>query len=388
MAADAKHFKSRIALDMMTSLVTGEKFLNKFSVMAKDAKVLYVSEEDNGGMVSRRLDEVWDEKAPEAHPFGQMIVKEVDGRSVVEWSPPEELPFYVMAREGFVASSESWQSTLSDYIERYELDLVVIDTLFATAGDMDVDRGTEVMSKMLGPLRTLVQMHNCTILILHHNRKSRNGETVPGKDMMGSGALHAWVEAGIYIRSKVQVPHLTRIDLDGRARTGEAGGEVRIPGYEVKIHLESKANPERSYILSIPEIQRKFVGRGSVAQTAGMIVTWQPVVSESLPDDPESSNGVAYTTTYNNTTNGQVGKVSREWSKQSWNEKLGRTGDYVPAIVRQLKECGATNAGRAMTQGVLAERTGKARSTLYRQLMAAVKKDQIKIEDNKYWVES
>jgi hypothetical protein len=66
---------------------------------------------------------------------------------------------------------------------------------------VDTDRAPEVMQRMLRPLKILAQKHDCAVAIVHHNQKGDSGKR-GGQDMLGSVALHAWVENALYVRDK------------------------------------------------------------------------------------------------------------------------------------------------------------------------------------------
>jgi hypothetical protein len=80
---------------------------------------------------------------------------------------------------------------------------------------------------MLRPLRDEARKHDTAICIVHHNKKAANQGGRAGQDMLGSTALHAWVECALYARSKdtngeIQIEREAKLAMD-------MGFKVKIP---------------------------------------------------------------------------------------------------------------------------------------------------------------
>ena len=196
-----KSYKSWIGLDLAVTIATGTNFLNDSShpMVGGPKPVLMLLEEDDKRLVLSRLAQILEAKDPEAFWHGQLSV---DASGAVVWrGPNRELPLALHIGHGFIASDEGWQAWLDEMMGEGKFSFVVIDTLGTTAGDIDTDRANEVMSKMLRPLKILSQKHDCAIGIVHHNKKG-DGTARAGQDMLGSVALHAWVENALYVRKK------------------------------------------------------------------------------------------------------------------------------------------------------------------------------------------
>lgn len=225
-AGAPKSYKSWTAIDLAVSVATGRPFLNQPQFHARmAAPVLYLQEEDNLHLVMQRIAAVFEGKAPELHWHGQLAVAGTDGSTsddihtpahdvqsaqggpqrpvpVLHWSPPvDDVRLAVHVQAGFIASDPGWQAWLADVVAEHKFALVVIDTLGTTAGEVDTDRAQDLMTKVLRPLKTIATTYDCAICVVHHNRKG-DGAGRAGQQMLGSVALHAWVDAALYARTK------------------------------------------------------------------------------------------------------------------------------------------------------------------------------------------
>jgi len=258
-SGDPKSYKSWTALDMAVSVATGVPFLGdpQFAIAGGPRPVLYIQEEDNEIVVRDRLSTVVDGRVPWLHWDG--IISCTNG--MVSWDPPEaSIPLGFHVRTGFVASDPGWQMWLADIIQTAGIGHVIIDTLGTTAGDIDTDKAQELMGKVLKPMRLISHETGAGITIVHHNRKgSNNGTDRGGAKMLGSVALHAWVDDAMYIRDREQM------------RTGAT---------KVRIERESKAATEHRWTLEVP--------RMGVNGETGIMTAWEPVVGiwDTSEDEP------------------------------------------------------------------------------------------------------
>lgn len=205
-----KSYKSWMALDMAISITTGTPFLNQpgYSV-SKPKPVLYLQEEDDIRLVMERLALITEGKAPDQFWNGQVThTGEITSEGVptsdsLVWAPPTRpIPLAMHVQTGFIASDPSWQSWLDEIVQEGKFAMVIIDTLGTVAGEIDTDKSGELMTRMLKPLRVIARKNDTAICIVHHNKKAANQGGRAGQDMLGSTALHAWVECAIYARSK------------------------------------------------------------------------------------------------------------------------------------------------------------------------------------------
>lgn len=247
-----KSYKSWMALDLAVSVATGSPWMNQetFKVHS-ESPVLYLQEEDDLRLVMERLATITESKAPDRFWNGQLEVN-IDPDAdpfAIDWKGPSSpIPLGMHVQTGFIASDPGWQSWLDEVIEENQFALVIIDTLGTTAGDIDTDSSGEMMNRLLKPLKVLAQKHNTAITVVHHNKKSA-GQGRAGNDMLGSVALHAWVDCAIYARSK---------DIDG----------------VVSVEREAKLAQDRSIRFKIPFMFEDV--------KTGKRVLWDP--EEVIPD--------------------------------------------------------------------------------------------------------
>ena len=219
-AGAPKSFKSWMAIDMAVAVATGGLWLNQanFKVM-RPGNVLYIQEEDDMRMVMQRISSIAESKAPDMYWHGQ--IEEHGGH--IYWTPPTaDIPIAMQVQTGFIASDAGWQAWLDEMIEEGQFELVIIDTLGTVAGELDTDKAGELMNQMLKPLKVLANKHDTAICVVHHNKKGE-GSNRAGQDMLGSTALHAWVDCAIYARSKnaegvVQIEREAKMAMDLSAK--------------------------------------------------------------------------------------------------------------------------------------------------------------------------
>lgn len=239
-----KSYKSWMALDFAVSVSTATPWMGFEQHRVRKARpVLYVQEEDDLRLVMSRLANVLEAKAPHLHWHGRLEVARTETQGPtpratkgsgllpsvrVSWDGPQgDVPLAVHVQGGFVASDPGWQAWLTDTVAEGQFALVVIDTLGTTAGDVDTDRSGDLMTKILRPLKAVAQQHGTAVCMVHHNRKSNgDGKTRAGNEMLGSVALHAWVDCAIYARSRDD--GLLQIEREAKLAP-EMSMRIRVP---------------------------------------------------------------------------------------------------------------------------------------------------------------
>lgn len=261
-AGAPKSYKSWMALDMALSVATGTKFLGTFNTT--QGRVLYVQEEDSDIQVFDRTMKVFAGKPQEVHPWGYM---KLTGKRVVWHGSEGDRLMRLVVRKGVDLTSAEWQGMLAEQCEEYEYDLIIVDTLGTTSGDADTDKSRDV-NKVLKPLKVLAEQYGCAISVVHHFSKSgqsgTNGSNRGGHKMLGSVALHAWIETGIYVGDKT---------------------ETRPRVYMVPIERESKSSQDLRFHVEVPRIG--YVTTDDNGEIAGGM-GWNPTVSFRTRDEDES----------------------------------------------------------------------------------------------------
>jgi hypothetical protein len=218
-AGAPKSYKSWMGLDLALSVATGTAFLNQDQFrVSKPETVLYLQEEDNLALVMDRLANILESKAPDRLYHGQMVIAGGDMQRDLKisvpasarsgdviWAPPVgDVPLALHVQTGFIVSDPGWQSWLDEVLDEGKFALVIIDTLSTTVADTDMDKTSDLMTKVLKPLKQLANKHDAAVCIIHHNKKAATDEKGrrAGNDMLGAVGLHAWVDCAIYARSK------------------------------------------------------------------------------------------------------------------------------------------------------------------------------------------
>lgn len=219
-----KSYKSWMALDMAVTVASGGFFMNNPDYrVQKPGKVLYLQEEDSMATVMERLQIINEAKSPETYWHGQMRTEACDSDGVVYdgpvvvWDPPTNiLPIAMQIKTGFISSDPNWQSWLDETLTATDFDIVLIDTMGTTQGDIDPNDSVQLMEKVLKPLKQLAQKHDTAVAIVHHNKKASNQGGRAGNDMLGSVALHAWVDCALYARSKDATGSVVEVERESK----------------------------------------------------------------------------------------------------------------------------------------------------------------------------
>lgn len=383
-AGAPKSYKSWVALDMAVALASGAPFLGRFPVLGRGRKVLILQQEDSKALVRERFGVVADGVSPPHHRAGMLRWSERWGR--VEWQPPLPLGLWIEVRTGFTASDESWQSWLEEYVAEEGIDLVLIDTLFTSAGNLDLDKSQELMTKMLSPLRAIADRNNCAVAIVHHNKKDSYGNgkdgdaevtsglsARAGKDMLGTVAMHAWVDTSLYVRARRPVARVAGVAVEAGGRDGgdrsggESGGAEKwlgVPGVEVFVERETKLAEDLRFRVGIPRMSR---GPGAADDDRALAAAdrWMPQVTMGWKSETEGDE-------VKNPGDGR-------WRPERDHQQTRVAGRL---IVVRLSEMGVT-AERGKTIEEICEVLDKERRGVSKQLKGAgnngwvVKKDDV-----------
>jgi hypothetical protein len=177
--------KTRIAIEMALGLASGRKPLG-LSTQRRQA-VGFFSLEDGEYLFSKRLDGGMRDGRARYHWDGH-IVRDGDKYT---WQPPEPMSLFTNFAQ-IDLSDDGDKQRLYETIVKYELKLVIIDTLSMAIGKSDVSNSKD-MYAILKDIKTIAKTTGCAIMFIHHTRKRvfEKGESIQ-EMVLGSTALHAW----------------------------------------------------------------------------------------------------------------------------------------------------------------------------------------------------
>jgi hypothetical protein len=176
--------KTRIAIEMALGLATGRKPLG--IDMARPLAVGFFSLEDGEYLFSSRLNSgINDSQGRQKYHWDGHITKSMT------WEPPVSMSLFTNFAQ-IDLSDDMDKQRLFETINKYELKLVIIDTLSMAIGKSDVSNSKD-MYAILKDIKTIAKSTGCAIMFIHHTRKRvfEKGESIQ-EMVLGSTALHAW----------------------------------------------------------------------------------------------------------------------------------------------------------------------------------------------------
>lgn len=178
--------KTRIAIEMALGLATGRKPLG--ISLQRQLAVGFFSLEDGEYLFSSRLDSGMRDGRAKYHWDGH-ISKVSSGEYV--WEPPQPMSLFTNFAQ-IDLSEDVDKQRLYETITKYDLKLVIIDTLSMAIGKSDVSNSKDMYS-ILKDIKTIAKATGCAIMFIHHTRKRvfEKGESIQ-EMVLGSTALHAW----------------------------------------------------------------------------------------------------------------------------------------------------------------------------------------------------
>ncbi len=175
LAGPEKVGKGWIAGDLILSLTTGTPFLGKYRV-SRSHCVLWWEEEDSRIRLHRRSHQL---RAGRDRP----------------WPSSENLRFLV--GHGLKIDNPEGRRLLETEIAQLRPEFIVIGNLREIHTK---DENRPEMAHVRDAFRTLSRDFGCAFIVLHHFRKTQEGQSRRGSQMLaGSGVWGAWAEAWIYV---------------------------------------------------------------------------------------------------------------------------------------------------------------------------------------------
>ena len=179
--------KTRIAIEIALGLATGRKPLG--IQLSRPKAVGFFSLEDGEYLFSSRLNDGLNKSQGRQKYHWDGHIKRSD--KGLTWEPPIPMNLFTNFAQIDLSEDEDKQR-LYETIEKYELKLVIIDTLSMAVGKSNVSDSKD-MYAILKDLKTIAKATGCAIMFIHHTRKRvfEKGETIQ-EAILGSTALHAW----------------------------------------------------------------------------------------------------------------------------------------------------------------------------------------------------
>ncbi|AZV01738.1 DNA recombinase [Microbacterium phage Schubert] len=187
LVAAPKVGKTRVAMELALGVATGRRPLGL--PVRKKQGVGFFSLEDGEYLFAHRLSSYLDhDRGRGKYHWDGHITRASDG---LIWEPPVPMPFLTAFRP-IDLSDEADQQRLRETIIRYDLKLVIIDTLSMAIGKADVSQSKD-MYAILKELKEIAKSTKCAVMFIHHTRKRvfEKGESIQEK-ILGSTALHGW----------------------------------------------------------------------------------------------------------------------------------------------------------------------------------------------------
>lgn len=162
--------KSMIALDLAGRIISGQPWPDGSPATAAGRPIIYIDGEN---------------------------IPQVHNERAQSWGLPREQLYMLLPDEEDILidlSGQKYQELLTQMVYRLEPALVIVDSLGAVMGKGE--NAVEEVRDVLGYLASLAQHHAVGILLIHHLRKSNNGqlplfESIDPDQIRGSGHITA-----------------------------------------------------------------------------------------------------------------------------------------------------------------------------------------------------
>ena len=205
LVAAPKVGKTRIAIEMALGLATGRKPLG--ISMRRQLAVGFFSLEDGEYLFSSRLNGSLNRDRGRFKYHWEGHIK-----PDLSWDPPQTMSLFTNFAQIDLSDGGDKQR-LYETITKYELKLVIIDTLSMSIGKSDVSNSKDMYS-ILKDVKTIAKSTGCAIMFIHHTRKRvfEKGESIQ-EMVLGSTALHAWSDFIMSLVSPEEDSNLLRLGV-------------------------------------------------------------------------------------------------------------------------------------------------------------------------------
>ena len=222
--------KTRIAIEIALGLATGRKPMG--INMPRPKAVGFFSLEDGEYLFADRLGTSLNRDAGRfKHHWDGHIKPDLT------WEPPVPMELYTNFEAVDLSLPEDKQR-LHETIVKYDLKLVIIDTLSMAIGDHNVSDQKE-MNAILKDVRRIARATKCAVVFIHHTRKRvfEKGESIQ-ESILGSTALHAWCEFVLNLVSPTEDSDLLRLGVQTKM-----GNDLHYISQDLKIIRNYQPEP-------------------------------------------------------------------------------------------------------------------------------------------------
>lgn len=208
--------KSWLALEMCRVITTGGKFFNTYD--AVQGACLYVDEEMGAGMTAHRMGLLGFKPAPD---------------------------FYYMGKQGFHLGLSEHRQQLLDFAVEKGVKFLVFDTLRGCCPGLK-ENESEHVTRLRGWFGAFTR-EGITLLVLHHDRKSQNGEQDAGYERMAGSADFAGMADMAYAIDRSQGVHHLKVSKNRLLPEEDA----------VSVHYELKQVGHDRVSIEVVNIRKK-----------------------------------------------------------------------------------------------------------------------------------
>ncbi len=234
---EPKTSKTTLACALALAVASGEPFLGQYSV-GTSGPVLFVQEETAPWRIQDIMRKtaammgLISKDAVHVSRTGEGALGEVS----IDLDFPLDLPLRLLNNFGYDLSVEEHREMLEAEVSETRPALVILDPMYLILGDADENRSFE-LRPYLKWLMQLRYEYDCAIALIHHFRKQQGGPNVvrsrPGQRLMGSGTLHGWVDAAMYLEAMDDDrPGWTKVKLEREFRS-----MAPQRGLEIALHM-------------------------------------------------------------------------------------------------------------------------------------------------------
>lgn len=167
--------KTWLALDMALSVATGTACLNKYDVPEPGPVLIYLAED------------------------ALTVVRErVEGMARQRGLDLDAVDVHVITAPTLRLDRDPHRTQLSETARRMRPRLLLLDPLVRLHG-IDENNAGEV-AQLLAYFRSLQREMDCSVVLVHHTRKSAAGGAAAGVGLRGSSDIHAFGDSNLYLR--------------------------------------------------------------------------------------------------------------------------------------------------------------------------------------------